>query len=84
MLKNISGSYSENADSKHLVASIFDKTIDLRPVLEELLRRPGAAVDKTPDDKRLLQDSRRILVVEHCCYIWQDAGRPLTVTTETD
>jgi len=36
-----------------------------------------------PDDKRRERDSRRLLVVESCCYIALDAGWNITYTTDS-
>ena len=36
-----------------------------------------------PDDRRKERDSRRLLVVESCCYVAQDAGWSLTYTTDS-
>ncbi|QPZ89697.1 hypothetical protein [Thioclava electrotropha] len=36
-----------------------------------------------PDDRRKEQDNRRLHVVESCCYVAQDAGWPLTYTTDS-
>lgn len=36
-----------------------------------------------PDDLRKERDSRRLLVVECCCYIALDAGWPITYTTDS-
>ncbi|WP_198133305.1 hypothetical protein [Roseobacter sp. AzwK-3b] len=44
----------------------------------------GTSVPVRPLDKRNVQDERRLKVIETCCYIWLDAGRPLTITTRPD
>lgn len=36
-----------------------------------------------PDDRTKERDSRRILVVEACCYVAQDAGWPVTYTSDS-
>lgn len=36
-----------------------------------------------PDDRRKERDSRRLLVVESCCYVALDAGWPITYTTDS-
>ena len=43
----------------------------------------GAAVIE-PDDKKRIPDRRRTNVVRSCCYVWEDAGRPLSFTTVAD
>jgi hypothetical protein len=49
----------------------------------EILNTPGAVADLSPDDKRKLGDSRRMLVVETCCYAWLEAGKKISVSTGT-
>ena len=36
-----------------------------------------------PDDRTMERDSRRLLVVESCCYVALDAGWPLTYTSDS-
>lgn len=49
---------------------------------------PFISLDKArrvlqPDDRRKERDSRRLLVVESCCYVTLDAGWPITYTTDS-
>ncbi|EAU48053.1 hypothetical protein [Salipiger bermudensis] len=49
----------------------------------EILNTRGAVAELSPDNKRKLVDTRRMLVVESCCYAWLEAGKKVGVTTIT-
>lgn len=51
--------------------------LEFSAACEEILSAEGAVAAPRPDDKRTLTDGRRILVVESCCYAWQEAGREI-------
>ncbi len=84
MLDDISGIFSDSPEGKDAASLIADETADLKSTLETLMKTPGAIASKLPDDKRAGRDSRRILIVEHCCYVWVDSGRKITYTTLQD
>lgn len=49
--------------------------------IDDLVRVEGGVAVMAPDDTRKARDMRRTHVVRSCCYIWEDAGRPVTYTT---
>jgi hypothetical protein len=57
---------------------------DLLDAASAVLTRPGSASLLAPADRRKLWDGRREHIVRNCCYVWLDAGRPLTYTTRAD
>ncbi len=59
-------------------------TQDIEDDIKRILETPGAAADMSPHDKRFSSDKRRQYIIESCCHIWKDAGRPLTYTTYSD
>ncbi|WP_170407737.1 hypothetical protein [Ruegeria arenilitoris] len=59
-------------------------TQDVIDDIRHILLTPGAVAEMSPRDKRFSRDKRRQYIVESCCYIWKDAGRPLTYTTYSD
>lgn len=81
MLSAITGIFLDSPDGEDAASLIADKTADLKSTLRRLLENLDAVASKLPDDKRAGRDSRRILVVEHCCYVWEDSGRKITYTT---
>lgn len=56
----------------------------LLEVADAVVARPGSAAILTPADSRKIYDGRREHIVRSCCYVWMDAGRPLTYTTRFD
>ncbi|WP_209506700.1 MULTISPECIES: hypothetical protein [unclassified Ruegeria] len=59
-------------------------TQDVMDDIRRIIETPGAVAEMSPRDKRFSRDKRRQYIVESCCYIWKDAGRPLTYTTYSD
>lgn len=59
-------------------------TDDILASITRLLDVPGAVAILVPRDKRKVMDKRRQYVVESCCHVWLDGGRPLTYTTVSD
>ncbi|QEP30632.1 hypothetical protein [Pukyongiella litopenaei] len=57
---------------------------DLLEIADAILTRPGSAAILAPADRRKVYDGRRDHIVRSCCYVWMDAGRPLTYTTRPD
>ena len=80
-LAEIRSVFAEDTSGPVAETLIADKTLDLRSTLEKLMRIPDMIASKEPDDKRGIRDLRRISLVEHCCYIWEDAGRKITYST---
>lgn len=66
--------------AKKVCASITATGDDIKLIMET----PGAAAVMSPRNKVRVWDKRRQHVVETCCYAWQDAGRPVTLTTKPD
>lgn len=66
--------------AKEVCASITATGDDIKLIMET----PGAAAVMSPRNKVRVWDKRRQHVVETCCYAWQDAGRPVTLTTKSD
>lgn len=66
--------------AKEVCASITATGHDIKLIMET----PGAAAVMNPRNKVRVWDKRRQHVVETCCYAWQDAGRPVTLTTKSD
>ena len=80
-LNDLSGIFFDGPEGKDAASLIADKMADLKLTLKALMQVPNAIASEVPDDKRATRDSRRILVVEHCCYVWEDAGRKISYTT---
>ena len=57
---------------------------DLLEVTDAVLACPASAAILAPTDRRKILDGRRDHIVRSCCYVWMDAGRPLTYTTRSD
>lgn len=57
---------------------------DLLGATDTVLAHPGSAAILTPADSRKIYDGRREHIMRSCCYVWMDAGRPLTYTTRPD
>ncbi len=69
----------------HTLARAPDCTLtELLESADAVLARPGSAAILNPADSREIHDGRRYNIVCSCCYIWMDAGRPLTYTTRPD
>lgn len=66
--------------AKEVCVSITATGDDIKLIMET----PGAAAVMSPRNKVRVWDKRRQHVVETCCYAWQDAGRPVTLTTKSD
>lgn len=84
MLADISGIFSSSPKGMDVERLIANENADLKVTLESLLQTLDAIALTVPDDKRTGRDSRRILIVEHCCYVWEDAGHKITYTTFPD
>ncbi len=94
-LRNALGSLStyfvstpEDADLlPQLLKKLETATTLTQDVIDDIRRihgTPGAVAEMSPRDKRFSRDKRRQYIVESCCHIWKDAGRPLTYTTYSD
>ncbi|ANT61919.1 hypothetical protein AYJ57_15795 [Salipiger sp. CCB-MM3] len=66
------------------LAEAANFTDDIFTSIARLLDVPGAAAVLVPRDKRKVMDKRRQYVIESCCHVWLDDGRPLTYTTVSD
>jgi len=84
MFKDTSAVFAQSEEDMQLVAAIFNEREELKEVLKKLLHRPGALSVTRPDNAKKIHDTRRIEVVNSCCYVLKDAGRPLSVTTASD
>ncbi|MCA0930462.1 hypothetical protein [Ruegeria profundi] len=94
-LRNASGSlstyFASTPEDADLLPQLLKKlqtattsTPDVIDDIRHILVTPGAVADISPRDKRFSRDKRRQYIVESCCYIWKDAGRPLTYSTYSD
>ncbi|WP_170756102.1 hypothetical protein [Ruegeria lacuscaerulensis] len=94
-LRNALGSLStyfvstpEDADLlPQLLKKLETATTLTQDVIDDIRRihgTPGAVAEMSPRDKRFSRDKRRQYIVESCCHIWKDSGRPLTYTTYSD
>ena len=57
---------------------------DLLDAADAVLARTGSAALLAPADRREVWDGRREHIMRSCCYVWMDAGKPLTYTTRSD
>lgn len=90
-LGSLSTYFAATPEDGDLLDQVLDKletattlTQDVIDDIRHILVTPGAVAEMSPRDKRFLRDKRRQYIVESCCYIWKDAGRPLTYTTYSD
>ncbi len=63
------------------INAVVQASVGLEDTVAQIIKAPGAAADMSPLNKTHVRDKRRQYVVETCCYAWQDAGRPVTLTT---
>lgn len=82
LLKDLSGIFAQNHRTKALLATLAPSASDLQTTLEELISGADFVAIEAPLNRRTLRDARRIEVVEQCCCVWHNAGRPLSVTTD--
>lgn len=90
-LGTLSTYFASTPNDAELLPQMLDKletattfTQDINDDIRHIFETPGAAAEMSPRDKRFSRDKRRQYIVESCCYIWKDAGRPLTYTTYSD
>ena len=83
LLENLSSIFAQNRRTNELLASLDFTSSDFQATLEELVYAADVIALRVPMDRRTLRDARRIEVVEHCCYVWHEAGRRLAVTTDS-
>lgn len=90
-LSSLSAYFASTPEDADLLPRLLKKletaTTSIPDVIEDIRRihgTPGAVAEMSPRDKRFSRDKRRQYIVESCCYIWKDAGRPLTYTTYSD
>ncbi|NOC85914.1 hypothetical protein [Ruegeria sp. HKCCD6428] len=90
-LGSLSTYFASTPEDADLLPQVLDKletaTALTQDVINDIRRihgTPGAIAEMSPRDKRFSRDKRRQYIVESCCYIWKDAGRPLTYTTYSD
>ncbi len=65
------------------VAALQDAVAGLEKRIDELIKIENGVAEIEPDDKRKARDARREHVVRSCCYIWEDAGRPLSYSSKS-
>ena len=65
------------------LASIQSVLGGLEARIDDLAMIEHGVAEIEPDDKRSARDTRREHVVRSCCYIWEDAGRPVSYTSKS-
>lgn len=89
-ISQLQTTFDAHAHAAPLLASLRDDLAAIQSVvgslekrIDELIKIENGVAKIEPDDKRKARDARREHVVRSCCYIWEDAGRPLSYTSKS-
>ena len=87
-LARLSTDFDETGRAAPLLQALKDELRTIRSTIDTLEAKTdevaviaNGVAELAPDDRRKTSDMRRVHVVRSCCYIFEDADRPVSYTT---